>query len=167
MLYRRRKSVYVGTTAPGCPASASLPAGLAAALAGSVKAITESLCYGLISNSPVNGIRCRVAQVSVENAPIPTAAKMFRQCMNAGCRVALRSLLGWRIDPRQTNHALRRFTANRHRSYLPVLIPQPDLSGRQCPVYAKLDIVCRLPNFILKLTGPEDHQTAVSRTCLP
>jgi hypothetical protein len=55
-----------------------------AAFAGSVKAITESLCYGLISNSPVNGIRCRIAQVSVENAPIPTAAKLFRQRMNAG-----------------------------------------------------------------------------------
>src|SRR5580700_7707962 len=74
--------------------------GWTVALAGSVKAITESLGYGLISDSPVNGIRCRVAQVRVENAPIPTVAKMFRQRMNAGCRLAVSSLLGWRIDPR-------------------------------------------------------------------
>src|SRR5256886_12864175 len=94
--------------------------GWTAAFAGSVKAITESLSCGLISDSSVNGIRCRVAQVSVENAPIPTAAKIFRQRMNAGCRVAVLSLLGRRIDPRQTNHALRRFKANSHRSCLSV-----------------------------------------------
>jgi hypothetical protein len=68
--------------------------GWTAAFAGSLKAVTESLRYGLIPNSSVNGIRCRVAQVSVENAPIPTAAKMFRQSMNAGCRIAVPSLLG-------------------------------------------------------------------------
>src|SRR6202022_1711283 len=113
-----------------------------AAFAGSVKTITESLGYGLISDSPVNGIRCRVAQVRVENAPKPTAAKMFRQRINAGCRVAVLSLLGRRIDPRQTNYALRRFTANRHRSCFSLLIPQPDLSGGQRPVYAKLGVVC-------------------------
>src|SRR5258708_2678913 len=123
--------------------------GWTAAFAGSVKAITESLCDGLVSNSPVNGVRCRVAQVSVENAPIPMAAKMFRQRMNAGCRVAVISLLGWRIDPRQTNYSLRRFAANSHRSCLSVLIPQPDPSSGQRPVYATLGVVCRLPNFIL------------------
>src|SRR5207237_5425391 len=141
--------------------------GWTAAFAGSVKAITESLGYGLISDSPVNGIRCRVAQVRVENAPIPTVAKMFRQRMNAGCSVAMLSLLGWRVDPRQANYALRRFAANSHRSCLSVLIPQPDLSSGQRPVYATLGVVCRLPNFILKCTGPETHQTAISRTCLP
>ena len=52
--------------------------GWTAAFPGSVKAITESLGYGLISDSPVNGIRRRVAQVRVENASIPTVAKMFR-----------------------------------------------------------------------------------------
>src|SRR5882672_12642025 len=140
--------------------------GWTAAFAGSVKAITESLGYGLISDSRVNGIRCRVAQVRVENAPIPTVAKMFRQRMNAGCRVAVLSLLGWRIDPRQANYASRRFAANSHRSCLSVLIPQPDLSGCQRPVYAKLGVVCRLPNFILKCTGPENHQSAISRICL-
>src|SRR5580692_2126455 len=138
----------------------------AAAFAGSVKAITESLCYGLISDSPVNGIRPRVAQVRVENAPIPTVAKMFRQRMNAGSRVAVLSLLGWRINPRQANYALRRFAANSHRCCLSVLFPQPDLSSAQRPVYATLGVACRLPNFILKGTGPENHQTAIPRTCL-
>jgi hypothetical protein len=141
--------------------------GWTAAFAGSVKAITESLGYGLISDSPVNGIRCRVPQVSVENAPIPTTAKMFRQSMDAGCRVAVLSLLGWRINPRQTNYALYRFAANGHRRCLSVLIPQPDLSGGQPPVHAELGVVCRLPNFILKRMGPVNHQTAIFRTCLP
>jgi hypothetical protein len=140
--------------------------GWTAAFPGSVKAITESLGYSLISDSLVNRIRRRVAQVRVENAPIPTVAKMFRQRMNAGCRVAVLSLLGWRIDPRQANYALRRFAADCHRSCLAVLIPQPDLSSGQRPVYATLGVVCRLPNFILKCTGPENHQTAISRTCL-
>ena len=53
------------------------PAGLDCALAGSLKAITESLGHSLISDSPINRIRCRVAQVRVEDAPIPTVAKMF------------------------------------------------------------------------------------------
>ena len=69
------------------------------AFAGSRKAITDSLCNGCVSNSPVNGVRCRVAQVCVENAAISTAAKMFRQRINAGFRIAALSLLGWRIDP--------------------------------------------------------------------
>src|SRR5580700_291111 len=140
--------------------------GLPLLVAQSVKAITESLGYSLISDSPVNGIRCRVAQVRVENAPIPTVAKMFRQRKNAGCRVTVLSLLGRRVDPRQTNYALCQFAANSHRSCLSVLIPQPDLSSGQRPVYATLGVVCRLPNFILKRAGPENHQTAIPRTCL-
>src|SRR5437588_6744807 len=112
--------------------------GWTAAFAGSVKAITESLCHGLIPNSAIDGIRCMVAQVRVENAAIPTGAKMFRQRMDAGCRVAVLSLVGWRIDARQSNYALRRFAANRHGSCLSVLIPQPDLSSGQRSVYATL-----------------------------
>jgi hypothetical protein len=52
---------------------------------------------------------------------------MFRQSMNAGCRVAVLSFLGWRIDPGQTNHALHWFPANGHRRRLSVLIPKPNL----------------------------------------
>jgi hypothetical protein len=45
--------------------------GWTAAFAGSVKAITESLDYCLISDSPVNGIRGMVVQVRVEKPPTP------------------------------------------------------------------------------------------------
>src|SRR5580700_10662313 len=98
---------------------------------------------------------------------MPTLAQPFRKRMNASCRIAVLSLLGWGIYPSQTNYGLHRFTGNSHRGSLSVLIPQPDLSGGQCPVYAKLGVVSRLPNFFLKRTRPEDHQTAIARTCLP
>ena len=87
--------------------------------------------------------------------------------MNAGCRVAVLSLFGWRIDSRQPNHALYWFSAYGHRRRLSVLIPNPELSGGQPSVYAKFGIVCRLTNFILKRTSPLNHQTTVARTCLP
>jgi hypothetical protein len=48
-----------------------------AAFAASVKTITKSLCYGPVSNAPVNGIGGGVGQVGVENTPIPAGAKML------------------------------------------------------------------------------------------
>ena len=43
---------------------------------GSLETVTKSLRYGPVSNPPVNGIRCGIAQVSVENAPARTLAKI-------------------------------------------------------------------------------------------
>src|SRR5580658_8626675 len=87
--------------------------------------------------------------------------------MNAGFRVAMLSLFGWRINSRQSNHALYWFPAYGHRRRLSVLIPNPELSSGQPSVHTKFGIVRRLTNFILKRTSPLNHQTTVARSCLP
>src|SRR5215471_18480027 len=98
---------------------------------------------------------------------MPSVTQLFRERMNACRRVTMLPFFVWRVDARQTDDALHRFSANGHRDRFFASIPHPHLSGCQTSVHTEFDIVGRLTDFVLESANPENHQAALLRTCLP